>query len=57
MLGIKNGSNELKKLTDANKSAHPAARTKLKERGKYDITHSIQGFNKGGAIARTFHLL
>ena len=36
---------------------HPAARTRLEERRKYDITHSIQVFNKGRTIARTFHLL
>ena len=48
---------ELKKLTEADEAAHPTTRTKLEERGKYDITHSIQGFNKGRTIARTFHLL
>ena len=48
---------ELKKLTAADELAHPTTRTKLEEKGKYDITHSIQGFNKGRTIARSFHLL
>ena len=48
---------ELKKLTAADEAAHPTAMTKLEEKGKYDITNSIQGFNKGRTIARTFHLL
>ena len=47
----------MKKLTEADEAAHPTAMTKLEERGKYDITHSIQGINKVRTIARTFHQL
>ena len=48
---------ELKKLTEADKLVHPTVKSKLEEKGKYDITHSIQGFNKGRSLARNFHLL
>ena len=48
---------ELKKLAQADEAKSPIEKTKLEEKGKYDITHSIQNFNKGRSLARNFKLL
>ena len=48
---------KLKKLTREDSKPNPAEKTDLEQKGKYDITHSIQAFNKGRTIARTFRIL
>ena len=48
---------ELEKLAKEDSREKPDERTELEKKGKYDITHSIQSFNKGRTIARTFRIL
>ena len=48
---------ELEKLAKEDADKDPEEKTELEKKGKYDITHSIQSFNKGRKIARTFRVL
>ena len=48
---------ELEKLAKEDVDGKPEEQTESEKKGKYDISHSIQSFNKGRTIARTFCVL
>ena len=47
----------MEKLAKEDIDGRPEEKAELEKKGKYDITHSIQSFNKGRTIARTFCVL